>query len=124
MSQQENVNDIEFSTAFTIDKVVKDDGELSLLVGSGSPTVSTTGSIDEEHDFDHPVVATGSFSINGTDFYPCGSYINGPYDSGTQLRQFAQCYLYADANKVYAVMTNGYTSANTFTVQYVLESID
>lgn len=114
-----------YITSDTIDKILYESPTTSnTYSGGGGPASPVTHNYSEAHTIGQSVIANGMFSINGSDFYPCGSPITGS-ESGISvgLTQFLDCDLYADASNIYVYIRNGFDAAQTVYIYYALEAL-
>jgi len=109
MAQLDNIDKIDFSTAFAIDKIVQDEATDQFTLSGGAPAQSTE---TVAHSVGTEVLVNGTFSIDGTNFYPFGTFVDF----------IVTCYAYADSSSVYFDLVNADTGSHDFDVKYVLES--
>ena len=123
MSITDNVNKLGFSTYFGIDKIVKDNGRVNIVVGAGSPPIPVSATAVEPHTIGQSVIVNARFSIDNANFYPCGVKIDGAIDGGSAQRQYAECIATSSSTVVTFYVRNGFTAGKTVYVEYLLEAL-
>lgn len=109
-----------YITSATVDKILTE-GTFSHTEGSGTPGTPSFSTAGTPNTLGIPAWIEGQYSIDGSNYYPLGTRIDGAL-SGTD-RQYVYCYGYADAANLHFYVENGFTSNKTFDIRYALESL-
>jgi hypothetical protein len=112
-----------FLSTKSIDKILYTSPITSDTYTGADPTNPVTHSFTIAHSIPTPVVVNGMFSIDGTNFYPCGLDIEGSPSGIVNASQYLQCDMYADASNVHVYIENGFDTTQTVSIYYVLESL-
>lgn len=111
-----------FATQYPIDKILaKGTGSFSIAAASFIDA-PTTQIFQAAHTQSYPIVTSGLFTIDGTNYYPLGATVLGEVVSG-QIEQF-YCTAYTDATNAYLRITNAFLSDKTVDVLLYFEAIE
>lgn len=121
MSLLDHIGDVAFASRYPIDKIVEESELLTETLVAGTAVDPTIVSVEHGHTAGELTAVTGMFSIDGTNFYPFGSYFDGDWVGGQS--QFAQIDAYNDATTVTIKIINAFQADTTFTYFYVMESV-
>lgn len=112
-----------FLTSNTIDKVLYESPTISGNYSGGGTSSPAAHNFSIPHVIGQSVIATGRFSIDGSNFYPCGMSLPGAISGISAVPQFLLCDIYADASSVYTYIENAFDSTKTIYVEYTLEAL-
>lgn len=112
-----------FTTQDTIDKILYESPITSNTYSGGGTTVPDEHNFSVAHTMGQSVIANGMFSLNGSDFYPCGLRIPGAVSGVSAQPQFVLCDMYADASNVHVYISNGFDTPQTVYIYYALEAL-
>jgi len=112
---------VHYITTDTVDKIIYESPTTSDTYTGGGTVVPDDHNFSEAHTIGESVIVNGRFSINGTDFYPCGARITGAVSGVSSQPQYLTCDMYADASNVYVYIQNGFDTTQTVYKDYALE---
>jgi hypothetical protein len=121
MALIDNMGDVAFASAYPIDKIIEESPRYSVAVPAGDPVVPTTVVSDVAHTAGASTVVNGMYSIDGSNFYPFGAFITGPFTGGSNEYMYATAW--NNASTVYLLFESGYTIDQTVHFYYVMESL-
>lgn len=113
-----------FLTQNPIDKILFESETTSDTYSGGDPTNPVRHNFAISHDIGTSVIVNGMFSVDGSNFYPCGLSISQGPSSLVNADQFVDCDMYADASNVNVYITNGCDANRTVHIYYVLEALE
>lgn len=112
-----------FTTESTVDKILYESPTTSDSYAGGGTAAPAEHSFSIAHSIGESVIANGMFSINGSDFYPCGMRIPGSVSVVSLEPQYLLCDMYADASDVHVVIDNGFDASQAVSIYYALEAL-
>lgn len=119
---QINPDKARFISLYPIDKIIDDYTVITVEIGAASfvdSPVTNAGSVT--YDVGENVVASGIFSVDGSNWYPLGTSALGEPSGGNIETLTAE--VACDATSIFARVTNGFLSAKTFQIVVYLESV-
>jgi hypothetical protein len=112
-----------FITSSTVDKILYESPVISGSYAGFDPVSPALHDFSVLHTQGESVIVNGMYSINGSDYYPCGLRIAGAPSGLVAADQYLLCDMYADASNVYVYIANGFDTTQTVYVYYTLESL-
>lgn len=112
-----------YVTSDTIDKILYESPVTSDSYSGGGTVTPDRHSFTTAHTIGTSVIVNGMFSLNGTDFYPCGLPIKGAVSGISSQQQYVLCDMFADASNVSVYIDNGFDTSQTVYIYYALESL-
>lgn len=114
---------VHYITSDTVDKILYESPITSNTYSGGGTVVPDSHNFSIPHTIGESVIVNGMFSINGSDFYPCGLSIPGAISGVSLFPQHLECDMYADASNVYVYIDNGFDTTQTVYIYYNLEAL-
>lgn len=111
---------VHFTTEDTVDKIIYEAPTTNNTYSGGGAVVPDSHNFSVPHTIGQSVIVNGRFSIDGVNFYPCGTEILGAIGVN-MIPQYLDCDMYADASNVYVYIDNGFDTTKTVYIDYALE---
>lgn len=119
-----NAAKVYFTTQSTVDKILYESPVITeVCTGSGPITPPDQHDFSIPHTLGQSVIVNGMYSIDGSNYYPCGLRIQGGASGIVTADQYLVCDMYADAGNVYIAIDNGFDTSQTVRFYYVLEAL-
>lgn len=112
----------QFISIYPVDKITDDYTLLTASIGAASfVDTPVTGSGYEDYPVGEGVVASGMFTVDGSNWYPTGTLALGQPSGG--LIETLTCEVACTPTSIFLRAVNGFLSAKTFYVVVYLESV-
>lgn len=112
-----------FITESTIDEILYESPVISNSYAGGGPSAPLSYNFTVPHTFTTPVIANGMFSIDGSNYYPCGMRLEGAVSGTFFLPQYVLCDMFTTGSDVRIYTDQGFDTTQTVYMYYTLESI-
>lgn len=122
MALIDNIGDIAFASKYPVDKIIDDRTDIAVTIGaapSPSEPVSNSGTVS--YPVGEDVVASGVFTVDGTNYYPVGAHAFGDVSGSEQ--ETITCEIACSPTGIFVRATNAFTSEVTFDIIVYLESV-